>query len=190
MTQRLSESFSASAPTVSVLRGRGNRPCTASSTQMSSSSSSQRSARPCKRSWTFSSRFCGALASRGYLEAGKLVCRWSESSSQTRWPSIQQRRATASLARSVSMKANIRRQQRLAMLFNQPLDFAQFRWAKTQVSRERNRLQPELGFDVLARDVDVRRFVSFAAVKMKSIRADAQYRWHERTMNCASRNDN
>jgi len=48
-----------------------NRPQTASSTQMSSSNSSQRKARPFNRSVTFSRRFCGALPEQRIFGGGK-----------------------------------------------------------------------------------------------------------------------
>ena len=158
---------------------RGKRPCTASSTQISSSSSSQRRARPCNRSSTFSSWACGALASRGYFVAGKLTIRWSKRSKQIRRPSIQHRRAAAAFARSVSMVANIRLDQGMAMLFHEPLDISQLGPAEAKVGRERDRLEPILGLEVVARDVDVRWLDSFPAVEVKSIRPNTHHRRHD-----------
>jgi len=85
---------------------------------MSSSSSSQRKARPPKRSVTFLRSFCGALASNGYFEAGKPTNLPSASSRQTCRASIQQRTAAVSVMVSV------------AMPFNIPLEWAdlQHRW--------------------------------------------------------------
>src|ERR1019366_1307225 len=80
-----------------ALPDRGKRPQTASSTKISSSNSSQRKARPFRRNLTFSRRFCGALASNGYLAAGKLTNRPSASSKQTRRPSTPQRVAAVSV---------------------------------------------------------------------------------------------
>lgn len=84
---------------------RGKRPQAASSTQMSSSNSSQRNARPFSRSKTFSRRFCGTDASSGYLVAGKLTTRSSASSRHTRRPSIQQRVAAVSVVPSCCRQA-------------------------------------------------------------------------------------
>src|ERR1035437_3048737 len=114
---------------------RGKCPHTASSTQMSSSSSSQRKARPLSRSLTFSSRFCGALASNGYLVAGKLTNRPSASSRHTRRASTQQRAATVSVVGSMTMPLNISFQQFLAMLFHQLFNAAKLGGGKTTIVR-------------------------------------------------------
>ena len=91
--------------------GRGNRPCTASSTQMSSSRFSQRNARQPTRRRTCDNSSGVALASNGYFAAGKLTRRCSASSSQMRRPSIQQRSAVAGDARSQSIETNTRGQE-------------------------------------------------------------------------------
>jgi hypothetical protein len=95
---------------------RGNRPWTASSTQMSSSSSFQRKASPCRRSWTRSSWAWGALASKGYFVAGKLASRSSDNSSQMRRSSTQQRRAAIGEGALLSMKRNLNACRRLSNL--------------------------------------------------------------------------
>lgn len=157
---------------------RGKRPRTASSTQMSSSSSSQRRAKPCNRSLAFSSWPCGASASNGYFVAGKLTSRWSASSSQMRRPSTQQRRARAGDGASLSMNANIGFCKCLTMLFDEPLDVPQFGGTEAKVAGERDRLEPILGLEVVTRDMDMWRLVSFPAVEVKSIRPHTHHRRH------------
>lgn len=116
--------------------GRGKRPQTASSTQMSSSSSSQRKARPWRRSWTFSSRSCGALASRGYLVAGKLTHRPSVSSRQIRRASTQHRPAAVSVVGSTTMHLNISFQEFLAMFVHEFFNADQFGLGKSAIGGE------------------------------------------------------
>ena len=112
-TQRLR---SASDRAGAAAEGLGNRPHTASSTQMSSSSASHRSARPPTRSRTAARSAGEAPASSGYLLAGKLRILWSASSSQTRRPSIQHRKAAADdNVASVSMDSNVRQGQLFAI---------------------------------------------------------------------------
>ena len=161
---------------------RGNRPCTTSSTQISSSSSSQRSARPCKRSCACSSRPCGALARSGYFVAGKLSNLSSSNSSQTRRPSTQQRRAWAGGAALLSMNSNISIQQLLAMFLHQPPNIPQFGRAVSVIDCQCDRAQPELGFHLFPRDVDMGRLASLPAVEMEPIRPDPQYRRHGRIL--------
>ena len=79
----------------------------------------------------------------------------------------------------MSMDSNIGIDERLAMLINEPLDVAKFRLVEPVIGRERNWSQPELGFAILAFNVDVRRLVSFATVEMEAVRTDAQDRWHD-----------
>ena len=162
--------------------GRGNRPCTASSTQISSSSSSQRSARPFKRRIAFSNWSCRAFVRSGYFVAGKLTNRWSASSSQMRRPSTQQRTAATACVSLVSMEANIGVQQCLAMLLHEPLDVARLGWTKSIIGRERNGTQPKLSLDVFAGNVNVNRSlpISFPTVEMKSVGTDSQHCGHAR----------
>jgi hypothetical protein len=150
----------------------GNRPATASSTQMSSSSVSQRSARPPTRSRTCSSSSCGAWASSGNLLAGKLTTRWSVSSSHTRRPSIQQRLATA--LESASMELTISSDQRLAMVLHMAPNLVQFRSRKPVIGGECDGIEPEFNLVVVARDVDVGRLAVFSAVKMEPVRTDSE----------------
>jgi hypothetical protein len=159
-------------------RGRGNRPCTASSTQISSSSSSQRSARPFKRRMALSNWACGAFAKSGYFVAGKLTSRWSASSIQMRRPSTQQRTAATGCCPLVSMEANIGIQKRLAMLLDEPVNVAQLGFAESVVGCERNRAQPKLRLDVFASNVNVWRFISFTTIKVKSVGTDPQHGGH------------
>lgn len=169
----------AGAIEVTVEGARGNRPWTASSTQMSSSSSSHRNANPCKRSWTCSRSGCAAFASRGYLAAGKLTRRLSSSSNQMRRSSTQQRRARTGAGASWSMKSNIGVRQGLTMPLHQTPDGVQLGRAEAIIRRQRNRrLQPELSFFVFSLDMNVRRLPSFLAVEVESVRSLAQYRGH------------
>lgn len=69
-------------------------------------------ARPWTRRVALSNSSCGASARRGYLAAGKLTRRWSASSTQTRRPSIQQRRAVV----SAGMEGSISGEERIARL--------------------------------------------------------------------------
>jgi hypothetical protein len=161
---------------------RGNRPWTASSTQMSSSSSFQRKASPCRRSWTRSSWAWGALASKGYFVAGKLTSRSSDNSSQMRRSSTQQRRAAIGEGALLSMKRSIGVNQGLAMFHYEPLNFPQLGRSKAVVGGHRNRPQPKLRLDFVAFDVNVRRFVRFTAVKVKTIRTNAQHGRHARIL--------
>ncbi len=59
-------------------------------------------------------------------------------------------------------------------------DLVQLRLVETKIGGERNGLEPELRFELVARDVDVRRLVVLAAVEMKPIGADAEDRRHGR----------
>jgi len=64
------------------------------------------------------------------------------------------------------------------MLVHELYDADQFGPGKSVIGRERNRVQPELGLHFLARDVDARRLIAFAALEMKAIRPDAQHGRH------------
>ncbi len=66
------------------------------------------------------------------------------------------------------------------MLFNEALDVAQCSLAKTMVVRQCDGSQPEFHLKIITGDVDVRRLAVFAAVKMETIRPDAQNRRHRR----------
>jgi hypothetical protein len=72
------------------------------------------------------------------------------------------------------------------MFFDQLFNAGQFGAGKSMVGGQRNRTQPELRFHFLASDVNVRRFVVFAAVKMKAIRPNAHHGWHEMMLTDAS----
>ena len=160
----------------------GNRPWTTSFTQISSSKSSQRKAKPCTRSATFSNNACGAPVSKGNFAAGKLNSRWSANSSQTRRPSTQQRRAGTGDGSLLSMEPNISVYQGLAMLVHKSLDVGHLDGSKAVVTGQRHRLQPEFGFQLATSDVNVRRLVGFPAVEMKPIRSNAHHRWHGRRL--------
>jgi hypothetical protein len=163
---------------VGIAFSRGKRPRKASSTQMSSSSCSHRNARPCSRSWTLSSSGWGAFASSGYFVAGKLTNLWSASSSQMRRPSIQHRKARADDDASLSMDLNISIDQLLAMLLDEPFNFAQVRRPVAIIGSQRYGSELELGLAILTRDMDMRWLVAFPAIKMEPIRTDAHDRWH------------
>jgi hypothetical protein len=139
--------------------GRGNRPATASSTQISSSSSSQRRALPCTRSFTFSRNCWGAPDKSGYLAAGKLTTRSSESSKHTRRPSTHARKAFVSLLTESSMDPNILSLQTFAMFSHKSLDIPEVGSAVSIVRSERNGTQPELGLQVIASHMNVRRLI-------------------------------
>jgi hypothetical protein len=76
------------------------------------------------------------------------------------------------------MEGSISGEEFVAMFFDEPPDVAQFSGAETVAARERNGVEPELRLEIVTRDMDVRRFVILAAVKMKAIRPDAQNRGH------------
>lgn len=77
------------------------------------------------------------------------------------------------------MDATIGGEQGLAMFVHEPLDVAQLGRVEAVVRGERDGAQPELGLQVLALDVNMGRLVSFPAVKVETIRADAQDRGHD-----------
>jgi hypothetical protein len=58
------------------------------------------------------------------------------------------------------------------------LDAAQFLGREAQVARESDWLQPELGRQVVAINMNVCRFVWFMAVKVQPVRAASQDRRH------------
>jgi len=57
-------------------------------------------------------------------------------------------------------------------------NLSQFRRAEAVVSGERDRLKPELCFEIVARSVNVGRFVVFPAVKVKSVGSNTKHRRH------------
>ncbi len=165
----------------------GNRPWTASSTQMSSSNSSQRRARPWRRSCNFSKLVWLAEARSGYLAAGKLTRRWSVSSRHTRRPSIQQRTARAVADCLSSMESNIGGFKHFAMLLDQTFDITQFRSRIAEVSCKIHGSQPKFGLQIITGHVNMRRFVSFAAIEVKPVRTYSEHRWHAVIFYCGPR---
>jgi hypothetical protein len=66
----------------------------------------------------------------------------------------------------------ISREEFGAMFFHEPLDVANFRGGKAVAGGKRNGTEPELGFKIIACNVDVRRFAVLATVKMETIRTN------------------
>ena len=64
------------------------------------------------------------------------------------------------------------------MLLHVPADLVQFRRTETEVGGERNRLKPEFRFELIARNVDMRRLVVFPAVEMEPVRSDTEHGGH------------
>ena len=71
------------------------------------------------------------------------------------------------------MPFNISVNESLAMFFDEFFNALQFRRIKAVIDGERNRAQPKFCFKIVARDMNVRRLVFFATVKMKTIWTDA-----------------
>ena len=65
------------------------------------------------------------------------------------------------------------------MLFHQRMDAGQLGGCKTTIGGQRDGAQPKLGFHVLARDMNVRRLVAFAALKVKSVWANTHHGRHD-----------
>src|SRR5687767_2286066 len=145
---------------------------------MSSSSDSQRNARPWSRSVTLARSSGEARASKGNLSAGKLSMRWSDSSNQTRRPSIQHRTAIALDCALSSMKTKVGGGQGLAIFLYVSANLVKFRRPEAMVGCDRYRLQPELRLDIIAGYVNVRWLIVFPAVEMKPVRADAEHGGH------------
>jgi hypothetical protein len=57
-------------------------------------------------------------------------------------------------------------------------DLVQLGRAESEIGGERNGLEPELCFEIVAGDVDVRRLVVLPTVEVKSVGTDAKNRWH------------
>ncbi len=64
------------------------------------------------------------------------------------------------------------------MLFHEAREIPQFGGTKSVVGGDRHRFEPELGFRIVARHMNVRRLIAFAAVEVEAIRADAQHGGH------------
>jgi hypothetical protein len=112
-----------------------------------------------------------AFASLGNLAAGKLKVRSSVSSTQTRLSSIQHRMACgASVSNSaIAMKTTISVDQKIAISLNQLSDAVYLSGGKSVVRCEGNWMQLEFYFELLARHMDVRRLIRFAAVEVKPV---------------------
>jgi hypothetical protein len=76
------------------------------------------------------------------------------------------------------MEANIRLEERLAMFLDVPANFGKLRLPEAEIRGELDWCKPELRFAIVTTDVNVRRLASFPAVKMETVRPDAQHRWH------------
>jgi hypothetical protein len=72
------------------------------------------------------------------------------------------------------MKTNIGVHQFVAKLFDKSLDIANLGVREPKVRSESNWLQPKLHFIIAARDMNMRRLVILATVKVKTIRANSQ----------------
>jgi hypothetical protein len=55
------------------------------------------------------------------------------------------------------------------MLFHELSYSGNFNRAEAIIGRQRDRLKPEFGFQIVASHMDMRRLIAFAAVKMKPI---------------------
>ena len=64
------------------------------------------------------------------------------------------------------------------MLFHKLFYFGKLGAGKSKIGGQRDGAKPKLGFQIVTSHMDVRRLISFAAVKMKPIRADAHHCWH------------
>jgi hypothetical protein len=75
-------------------------------------------------------------------------------------------------------RARFSRDQSGATLFDEARNVMKLGCAEAVAHGKRDWLKSELRLDVIARDVDVRRLVVFAVVKVETIKANAQHRWH------------
>ena len=68
--------------------------------------------------------------------------------------------------------------QEIAILLNQSANVVHLGRRESIIESKGNRPQPKLHFEVFARNVNVRWFVRFAAIEMKSVGTDPQDRGH------------
>lgn len=62
----------------------------------------------------------------------------------------------------------------VAMVFDKALDGDEFGLGETMIRGEGDRLEPELGLEIVAGDVDVGRFRALAGVEVEAVRADTE----------------
>src|SRR5437763_5100204 len=76
------------------------------------------------------------------------------------------------------MESMISFDEEIAIALNQPANVVHLGRRKSIIESEGNQPEPELHFQVFARNVNVRRFVRFAALEMEPVWADPQDRRH------------
>lgn len=58
-------------------------------------------------------------------------------------------------------------------------DLTEFGRGKSKVAGEADRLEPELRFEIVTGDMNVRRLVVFSAIEMKAVGSDAEHGGHD-----------
>src|SRR5450759_2667764 len=117
-----------------------------------------------------------AFSRRGYHASGTVMVRPSTSRtlSSSSEHSTDETRSSVILAEM----AIPRLQQFFSMLFHETVQFAQFPGTESDVSRQRNRIEPKLSRKRLTVNVDVGWFVRLVAIKVEPVRPRPENRRH------------
>lgn len=165
--------------------GSSKRPARIPGTVMSSSNSSQRSAKPFTSTSTCFSCCSVAAAKRRKRSAGNPTKRPSCSSIYIVLPSVQARTAAGSkeIGGSARMAFIICFFQFFLIFKNEAFDLSQVMRSYAPVACKKNgRLQPEFAVSVRRPDMDMRRLASLVGVEVKTERSDAHNGRHLSTI--------